>query len=53
MGRPFKYTVQELRELYKKYRAKRAKEYDIRYGAIKSGEKAGNIIKIKMPKVRI
>lgn len=51
MARPFKYTVQELKELYKKYRAKRAKEYDIRYEAIKSGERAGDIIKIKMPKV--
>lgn len=51
MGRPFKYTVQELRELYKKYRAKRAKEYDSRFEPIKSGERAGEIIEIKMPKV--
>lgn len=51
MARPFKYTVQELKELYKKYRAKRARKFDVRYEAIKSGEKAGNIIKIKMPKV--
>jgi len=51
MARPFKYTAQELKELYKKYRAKRAKEYDIRYEPIKSGERAGEIIEIKMPKV--
>lgn len=51
MGRPFKYTVQELKDLYKKYRAKRAKEYDSRFEPIKSGERAGEIIEIKMPKV--
>ena len=51
MARPFKFNVQELKELYKKYRAKRAKEYDSRYEPIKSGERAGEIIEIKMPKV--
>ena len=51
MARPFKYNVQELKELYKKYRAKRAKEYDSRFEPIKSGERAGEIIEIKMPKV--
>ena len=51
MARPFKFNVQELKELYKKYRAKRAKEYDSRFEPIKSGERAGEIIEIKMPKV--
>ena len=51
MARPFKYTVEELKVLYSKYRKDRAKKYDIRYEAIKSGEKAGDIIEIKMPKV--
>ena len=51
MARPFKFNVQELKELYKKYRAKRAKQYDSRFEPIKSGERAGEIIEIKMPKV--
>ena len=49
MARPFKYTVQELKELYKKYRKDRAGKHDIRYEPIKSGERAGEIIEIKMP----
>ena len=51
MAAPFKFNVQELKELYKKYRVKRAKEYDSRFEPIKSGERAGEIIEIKMPKV--
>lgn len=51
MARPFKFNVQELKELYKKYRKDRAGKYDVRYEPIKSGERAGDIIEIKMPKV--
>lgn len=51
MARPFKYTAEELKVLYQKYRKDRAKKYDSRYEPIKSGERAGEIIEIKMPKV--
>ena len=51
MARPFKYTVEELRVLYSKYRKDRAKKYDSRFEPIKSGERAGEIIEIKIPKV--
>ena len=51
MARPFKYTVEELRVLYQKYRKDRAKKYDSRFEPIKSGERAGEIIEIKIPKV--
>ena len=51
MARPFKYTVEELRDLYSKYRKDRAKKYDSRFEPIKSGERAGEIIEIKLPKV--
>ena len=51
MARPFKYTVEELRDLYSKYRKDRAKKYDSRFEPIKSGERAGEIIEIKIPKV--
>jgi hypothetical protein len=51
MARPFKYTVEELKVLYQKYRKDRAKKYDSRFEPIKSGERAGEIIEIKMPKV--
>ncbi len=51
MARPFKYTAEELKVLYKKYRKDRAKKYDSRFEPIKSGERAGEIIEIKIPKV--
>ena len=51
MARPFKYTVEELRVLYSKYRKDRAKKYDSKFEPIKSGERAGEIIEIKIPKV--
>jgi hypothetical protein len=51
MARPFKYTVEELKVLYQKYRQDRAEKYDSRFEPIKSGERAGEIIEIKMPKV--
>lgn len=51
MGRPFKYNVEQLKKLFDSYLIDRAKEYDIRYELIKSGEQAGNVVEIKLPKV--
>jgi hypothetical protein len=50
-GRPFKYTVDELRKLFEEYKVYRRNQYDIRYEAIKSGERAGEVIEVKLPKV--
>ena len=51
MAAPFKYTVDELKVLFPQYLEHRAKEFDIRYELIKSGEQAGTVVEIKLPKV--
>jgi hypothetical protein len=51
MARPFKFTVDQLRTLFAEYKKYRSHQYDIRYEAIKSGERAGEVIEIKLPKV--
>jgi hypothetical protein len=51
MARPFKYTVDQLRKLFDEYKVYRRNQYDIRYEAIKSGERAGEVIEVKLPKV--
>ena len=51
MGAPFKFTAAELHELFTEYLKQRASEYDVRYEVIKSGELAGTVIEIKLPKV--
>lgn len=50
MARPFKYTLEELKQKFAEYKEFRATQYDIRYDCIKSGEKAGQTIEIKLPK---
>ena len=50
-GRPFKFTADEIRELYKQYREQRNKQFDISYELIKSGEMAGTVVEIKKPKI--
>jgi hypothetical protein len=50
-GAPFKYKAEELEILFDKYKEHRNKEYDVRYDSIKSGERAGETIEIKIPKV--
>jgi hypothetical protein len=52
MGRPFKYTVEQLKDLYEQYKVDRAKQFDVKYDCIKSGERAGETIEIKLPKVQ-
>lgn len=51
VGPPFKYTVDQLKELYKEYRIERNKQFDIAYELIKSGDMAGNVVEIKKPKI--
>jgi hypothetical protein len=50
-GRPFKYNVEQLKVLFEQYLIDRANQYDIRYELIKSGEQAGTVVEIKLPKV--
>ena len=50
MGRHFKYTAEQLESLFEDYKIARKKEKDIRYELIKSGEKAGDVIEIEIPK---
>ena len=50
MSAPFKYTADEIIIKYEQYITNRKNEYDIRYDCIKSGERAGETIEIKIPK---
>ena len=50
MARPFKFTVDELRQKFIEYKEFRSTQYDIRHDCIKSGERAGETIEIKLPK---
>lgn len=45
-----KYTAEELEKLFKDYKKNRSKEFDYRPELIKSGDKAGTIIQIPLPK---
>jgi len=51
VGAPFKFTASELLTQFNKYIEYRKTQFDIKYDCIRSGERAGETIEIKIPKV--
>ena len=51
LGAPIKYNASELLNEFNKYIEYRKTQFDIKYDCIRSGERAGETIEIKIPKV--
>lgn len=45
-----KFTAEEMEKLFEDYKKKRSKEFDYRPELIKSGEKAGTVIQVPLPR---
>ena len=50
-GAPFKFSAKELTYKFSEYLEYRATQFDIKYDCIRSGERAGETIEIKIPRV--
>lgn len=51
-GRPFAFTTNELKQKYSEYKEYMKTQFDYKYDVIKSGDRAGEQIEIKIPKVK-
>jgi len=51
-GRPFTYTAEQIAKAYNDYCVFMSTQYDIKIDFIKSGERAGEPIEIKLPKIK-
>ncbi len=52
MAAPFKYTAEQLQQKYVDYLEFMTKQFDIKMDYVKSGERAGELIEIKLPKIK-
>lgn len=52
MAAPFKYNAETLQQKYIEYIEYMADKYDVKVDYIKSGERAGELIEIKLPKIK-
>lgn len=52
MARPFKFTNEQIVDLYKQYNEHMKNQFDIKIDYIKSGDRAGELIEIKKPKIK-
>lgn len=52
MAAPFKYTAEQLQQKYIEYIEFMKDKFDIKVDYIKSGERAGELIEIKLPKIK-
>ena len=48
--RPFKYNLNELKQLYDDYKVHRSNQFDIRKELLKTGERAGEVVDVKLSK---
>ena len=48
--RPFKYSLPELQQKFKEYKEYRSTQFDVRKELLKTGERAGEVIDVKLPK---